>query len=1494
MGKTFKKLLSLLVAIVMVVGMLPAAIFATETTGNTIEVATGAELTTAVNTTAVAGDTIKLTADIASYNNTSNQILSVNKDLTLDLNGKTLRWRIAASGYPITVQAGATLTIKDSSAEGTGTMVAMLTGATTTTDNGDGTTTDVVTLNQPGRHMINVSGNLIIEGGNFAHYNPDGVPTETLASHLVMVQTTGTATLKGGVLTALGTGKTIQKTGSGVVSVEGGVFNVIPSGNTAAGLTRVGPTTRNNNGGVAYYAIAETLGEGSVKVDSAWELKAALESGFDATLGASFAYDAPDWIDLPKADVTLDLAGKTIDMQDSGMDRILDTMADYTLTINDSVGGGGIINAKKIVRVNNGSKLTINGGTFLGTDSYTFKNGTKNLFKSVFYMTQNDYAAINVNGGTFSEDPTVTLGVNKTFQTNTDGTFTIVDANVVEVDTFAELQSNLQAGVSVKMTDDIAVTAQVVMKEVGATLDLNGYKLTNAADSGVDRIFNVYNNQNNTSVDLAARLNVIDSSAAGTGAIESASRIFRMNTGGVGNSAIHIYSGNYICNHSSSMFWSRISEITGGTFSEDPTAYLGSGLTALVADGKTYVVQDAANAPTVNEDGSVTVDSATDFYWAIANGKNVVLAQDLTIEASQTIDLPESITIELGEYTLTINTNHGQNVFGLVNGASVVINATTGGITVNAKVLAESGNKGFFRVNIQSGVATHLAINGGTYTWINASGTVCTCNNMFFNISRSTEEAVPVVTVANAQFVTDFGILYNNNGTAPASMTNTTYVDTAVSTEAVSTDEIVTWTWTGGAYSIAVHPAKTPSYNGTSTMEKEADAEFTYTFEGWAEPVQGEDGNYTVEPIYTTVTNTYTVIWTNEDGTVLETDENVPYGTWPSYDGLDPVKASENGIEYIFNGWTPSIDSVTGNVTYVAHFTYEGAEDRPIMLWEPQNTITNVGTTYYGGYFNGMNMVITGTGDFSVIYNGETLTAVDGEVTALVSSPNPRMPVTFAIVGDGEFTVEFIAPLGTMDNPDTLVLGSNTATVDEGSQGYYYTWTATEYGKLTITMPEGNWFYVVNNLTTGKYGDWQYSDNDPVVSSDSVVVKAGDKVQVQVNTYDPANMWTAPAGSLTFTASFEKLSVPTGTISIKSNSLELESIVYMNFKSQVTGFEGVDIENNMGLVMWTGDEADYREELLVPGNENVTVNPGATFDGSRWVTQTTGIDAKKLGDEWYMRVYLELPDGSYAYSQVTYNGAQKYIIGRLLNSSDVNLKKALVAMLDYSAAAQVNFGYKTEELANNLDAETILGLFPAYTETQVNKVISEAATYASAYNADMVIPTVSADASIVGDWNRDATAKANFGVTPNLVLEGIITNQYKITLKGAVANAEIAYARILFWDAETYEQLLADGVPFNEYNATMVQDFSEDNKDNQGRYVGAYDKTAAKDMGKTLYLCVLVDDWDGNTYTSGVIAHSAHAYLADRIKNSTDADMVALAKALVNYGDAAAYYFANR
>ena len=74
---------------------------------------------------------------------------------------------------------------------------------------------------------------------------------------------------------------------------------------------------------------------------------------------------------------------------------------------------------------------------------------------------------------------------------------------------------------------------------------------------------------------------------------------------------------------------------------------------------------------------------------------------------------------------------------------------------------------------------------------------------------------------------------------------------------------------------------------------------------------------------YTTATNTYTITWQNEDGTVIDTTE-VEYNQMPSHDA--PVKAGGEHYSYIFAGWTPALAKVTKDATYKASFTYSGEQ----------------------------------------------------------------------------------------------------------------------------------------------------------------------------------------------------------------------------------------------------------------------------------------------------------------------------------------------------------------------------------------------------------------------------------------------------------------------------------------------------------------------------------------------------------------------------------------
>ena len=153
--------------------------------------------------------------------------------------------------------------------------------------------------------------------------------------------------------------------------------------------------------------------------------------------------------------------------------------------------------------------------------------------------------------------------------------------------------------------------------------------------------------------------------------------------------------------------------------------------------------------------------------------------------------------------------------------------------------------------------------------------------------------------------------------------------------------------------------------NGTysATPARASTAQYSYSFAGWSRSMNATTAeadaknnvvaDRNIYAAYTATVRTYTVTWKNSDGTVLETDNNVPYGTTPTYNGSTPQNPTSGGGA--FQGWTPAISSVTGNVTYTASYI----------------------VTYTVYFYNGSTLLQTVTGvqaGGTATYTGETPT----------------------------------------------------------------------------------------------------------------------------------------------------------------------------------------------------------------------------------------------------------------------------------------------------------------------------------------------------------------------------------------------------------------------------------------------------------------------------------------------------------------------------------------
>jgi uncharacterized repeat protein (TIGR02543 family) len=93
-------------------------------------------------------------------------------------------------------------------------------------------------------------------------------------------------------------------------------------------------------------------------------------------------------------------------------------------------------------------------------------------------------------------------------------------------------------------------------------------------------------------------------------------------------------------------------------------------------------------------------------------------------------------------------------------------------------------------------------------------------------------------------------------------------------------------------------------------------------------------------------TNLYRVIWAYEDGRILEDDREVVENTTPTFDSITPILESTNQYEYLFVGWSPTIQPATQDVIYYAQFISQPRKYNITWVVDEQVTLIQYHVNY--------------------------------------------------------------------------------------------------------------------------------------------------------------------------------------------------------------------------------------------------------------------------------------------------------------------------------------------------------------------------------------------------------------------------------------------------------------------------------------------------------------------------------------------------------------------
>lgn len=382
-------------------------------------------------------------------------------------------------------------------------------------------------------------------------------------------------------------------------------------------------------------------------------------------------------------------------------------------------------------------------------------------------------------------------------------------------------------------------------------------------------------------------------------------------------------------------------------------------------------------------------------------------------------------------------------------------------------------------------------------------------------------------------------------------------------TNTVDGKQVTTYTYTY-TYTVTINPLTVEKTKIDGAYYAPLNGETTLT-------VKNGDQNATIHfpiPAGKVTMPSYTVTWKSQDGSTLETDNDVEYNTKPTFNSDAPTKADDAQYTYTFVGWATEANKETGtleadlppvtdDVTYYAAFSKTARTYT--VTWMPQDGQGNAYET-----------------DTSVAYNARP--SYDSEVPTKAA--------------DDKYTYTF-AGWATTTNQTS---GSTVDALPNVTENvtYYAAFSATPR-TYTVTFKDGaNGEVFVDETQQVEYGKNIPSHDNPVRPGYNFTGWTSEPANYQPGT------GTMPANNITFTAQWTAKGDVTihyvakdgGTVTPPSETLNPDT-------GTATGSTAT-AEPNYRFVGWYSD-SECTEANKVSGE--VTFTPPKPDEGG-WVTTT--------------------------------------------------------------------------------------------------------------------------------------------------------------------------------------------------------------------------------------------------------------------------------------------------